>query len=140
MELADLVVVTKADGELAEAARQAEADHRHALGLLRPRFEGWRPPVLSCSARTGTGVDEVWGAVLDHRGTLERTGALRHLRAGQARAWLWSEVREGLLTGLRADPAVRSLAPALEAEVVAGELPPPAAARELLEAHRRAGP
>jgi LAO/AO transport system kinase len=136
MELADLVVVTKADGDLAAAARQAEADHRHALGLLRPRFEGWRPPVLSCSARTGAGIDEVWAAVLEHRRTLERTGALRHLRAEQARAWLWSEVRERLLAGLRADPAVRKLAPALEAKVVAGELAPPAAAAELLAAHR----
>jgi LAO/AO transport system kinase len=137
MELADLVVVTKADGELAGAARRAEADHRHALGLLRPRFEGWRPPVVPCSARTGEGIDSVWAAVLEHRRTLERTGALRLLRAEQARAWLWSEVRERLLADLRADPAVRSLAPALEARVVAGELAPPAAARELLDAHRR---
>jgi LAO/AO transport system kinase len=135
MELADLVVVTKADGDLAAAARQAEADHRHALHLLRPRFEDWRPPVLTCSARAGTGIDEVWAAVLDHRATLERTGALRHLRAEQARAWLWSEVRERLLAGLRADPAVRRLAPALEARVLAGELAPPAAAAELLAAH-----
>jgi len=136
MELADLVVVTKADGDLAPAARQAEADHRHALGLLRPRFEGWRPPVLSCSARTGTGVDAVWAAVLEHRSTLERTGALRHLRAEQARAWLWSEVRERLLAGLRADAAVQQLAPLLEAKVIAGTLAPPAAAQQLLEAHR----
>jgi len=138
VELADLVVVTKADGELAAAARQAEADHRHALGLLRPRFEGWRPPVLSCSARTGAGIEEVWAAALDHRRTLEGTGALRHLRAEQARAWLWSEVRERLLAGLRTDPAVQALAPLLEAKVVAGELAPPAAAQELLDAHRRA--
>jgi len=138
VELADLVVVTKADGELAAAARQAEADHRHALGLLRPRFEGWRPPVLSCSARTGAGIEEVWAAALDHRRTLEGTGALRHLRAEQARAWLWSEVRERLLAGLRTDPAVQALAPLLEAKVVAGELAPPAATQELLDAHRRA--
>jgi LAO/AO transport system kinase len=138
MELADLVVVTKADGDLAPAARQAEADHRHALGLLRPRFEGWRPPVLPCSARTGAGIEDVWAAVLDHRRTLEGTGALLHLRAEQARAWLWSEVRERLLAGLRADDAVRRLAPALEAKVVAGEVAPPAAAAELLAVHREA--
>jgi LAO/AO transport system kinase len=138
MELADLVVVTKADGDLAPAARQAEADHRHALGLLRPRFEGWRPPVLPCSARTGAGIEEVWAAVLDHRRTLEGTGALRHLRAEQARAWLWSEVRERLLAGLRADAEVRRLAPALEAKVVAGEVAPPAAAAQLLAVHREA--
>ncbi len=136
MELADLVVVTKADAELAGAARQAEADHRHALGLLRPRFEGWRPPVLSCSARTGAGIAEMWGAVIRHRETLEATGALRLLRAEQARAWLWSEVRERLLGGLRADHAVRALAPTLEAEVVAGRVAPPAAAQQLLDAHR----
>ncbi len=139
MELADLVVVTKADGELAGAARQAEADHRHALGLLRPRFEGWRPPVLACSAHAGTGIDEVWAAVLAHRRTLETTGALPHLRAEQARAWLWSEVRERLLAGLRADPAVRALAPALEAKVIAGDVSPPAAAQELLDAARPEG-
>ena len=133
MELADLVVVTKADGDLAAAARQAEADHRHALGLLRPRFEGWRPPVLPCSARTGTGVEEVWEAVLEHRRTLQRTGALGHLRAEQARAWLWSEVRERLLGGLRSDPEVQRLAPVLEAKVLAGELAPPAAAQQLLD-------
>ena len=138
MELADLVVVTKADGDLAPAARQAEADHRHALGLLRPRFEGWRPPVLPCSARTGAGIEEVWAAVLDHRRTLEGTGALRHLRSEQARAWLWSEVRERLLAGLRADARVRRLAPALEAKVVAGEVAPPAAAAQLLAVHREA--
>jgi LAO/AO transport system kinase len=92
--------------------------------------------VLSCSARTGTGVDRVWDAVLEHRRTLERTGALRHLRAEQARAWLWSEVRERLLSGLRSDPEVRSLAPALEAKVIAGELAPPAAAQQLLDVHR----
>jgi LAO/AO transport system kinase len=134
MELADLVVVTKADGPLAGPARQAEADHRHALGLLRPRHEGWQPPVLACSARTGAGITEVWAAVLDHRRTLEATGALGHLRAEQGRAWLWSEVRERLLAGLRADPAVRALAPALEARVAAGEVTPAAAAAELLAA------
>jgi len=139
MELADLVVVTKADGDLAAAARQAEADHRHALGLLRPRFEGWRPPVLPCSARTGTGVEEVWEAVLEHRRTLEGTGALGHLRAEQARAWLWSEVRERLLGGLRSDPEVQRLSPLLEAKVLAGELAPPAAAQELLDVRARPG-
>ena len=139
VELADLVVVTKADGELAGAARQAEADHRHALRLLRPRLEAWRPPVLSCSARTGAGIEDVWAAVLDHRRTLEATGALHPLRADQARAWLWSEVRERLLAGLRSDPAVRALAPVLEAKVVAGEVAPPVAAQQLLDAHHKEG-
>ena len=140
MELADVVVVTKADGPLAGPARQAEADHRHALGLLRPRHEGWRPRVLSCSAHTGTGVDDVWAAVLDHRRALETTGALGRLRADQARAWLWAEVRERLMAGLRADPAVRALAPVLERRVAAGELAPTAAAEELLAARDQASP
>jgi LAO/AO transport system kinase len=134
MELADVVVVTKADGPLAGPARRAEADHRHALGLLRPRWEGWRPPVLSCSAHAGAGIAEVWEAVLGHRRTLSATGALEGLRSDQARAWLWSEVRERLMGDLRSDPRVRALAPVLERRVAAGEVAPPAAAEELLAA------
>jgi LAO/AO transport system kinase len=70
---------------------------------------------------------------------LEATGNLSRLRADQARAWLWSEVRERLLAGLRSDPAVQRLAPELEAEVVAGDLAPPLAAQRLLDAHRGDG-
>src|SRR5438445_419530 len=60
MELADVVVVTKADGDLQAAANRAAADSDHALHLLRPRMAGWSPPVLLTSAVEDVGIDEVW--------------------------------------------------------------------------------
>ncbi|HKY65292.1 MAG TPA: methylmalonyl Co-A mutase-associated GTPase MeaB, partial [Acidimicrobiales bacterium] len=63
MELADVIVVNKADGDLLPAARRAVADHRHAVHLLRPKHPGWTVPVLAVSALHGTGIDEVWTEV-----------------------------------------------------------------------------
>lgn len=136
-ELADLVVVTKADGELAGAARQAAADYRHALHLLRPRHQGWVPEVLLCSAPTGVGIPDVWEALGRHRRALDDRGALAARRAAQAEAWLWAEVGERLLSGLREDPEVAALAPGLEADVRRGTLSTATAAERVLAAYRQ---
>jgi LAO/AO transport system kinase len=131
MELAELVVVTKADGDLAPAANRAAGDLRHALQLLRPVHRSWTPKVLLTSAHTGTGLDEVWQAVLDHRAALEASGELAGLRAEQARQWLWTELREGLVERFvaSAGEAVRSA----ELDVVAGRRLPTVAAEQLLD-------
>jgi LAO/AO transport system kinase len=134
VELADVVVVNKADGDMAAAARHAVAEYRHALALLRPPAPEWRVPVLSCSAATGAGVAEVWETLQRHRGTMERAGRLAARRAEQARAWMWSEIREGLVAAFRADPAVRAALPDLERAVTEGRAAPGAAAAELLRA------
>jgi len=139
MELADLFVVTKADGELAAAAGRAAAEYRGALQFLRPPSPSWRPPVLTCSALEGRGMAEVWEAVLAHRKALEgaktETGdELADKRTRQARTWMWREVNESLLAALKGHPAVAARLPALEAEVAAGTASPTAAARCLLAA------
>src|SRR3546814_16737172 len=97
MELAELLVVTKADGDLAPAANRASADLKHALQLLRPLHRSWTPRVVLTSAHTGAGLAEVWDAVLEHRRALEASGELQSLRGEQARQWLWTELREGLV-------------------------------------------
>ena len=130
MELADLVVVNKADGDLLAAAHQAVAEHRHGLHLQRRRWSSWLPEVLLCSAETGSGVDEVWAAVERHRAALAASGDLQRLRAGQARDWLWSDVTDRLLTTIRSSPA----AAAAEVDVEAGRLPPSVAAARLTAA------
>lgn len=134
MELADLIVVNKADGELVKPARIAAGDIRAALGLMRPKSPHWRPRVLLASALGRSGLAEVWAALEEWRRTMGRAGALAERRAAQAQRWLWAEVEAGLLERLRADPAVAKLAVELEADVKAGRRPPPAAARELLAA------
>src|SRR3954469_22841568 len=90
MELADLVVVNKADGELAAVAAHTAADYAAALHLVRPRSQAWTPRVLTCSALTGTGIQEVWDAVVEFREAVSTE--LPALRAAQSREWMWSEV------------------------------------------------
>jgi len=134
IELADLFVVTKADGELADAATRAAAAYRGALQFLRPVNPRWRPPVLSCSSLSGAGVPEVWAAVERYRDTMSAAGDLAARRAAQARAWMWSEVSETVLSALRAHPEVARQLAGLEADVMAGRTTPATAARGLLQA------
>ncbi len=140
MELADLVVVTKADGDLAATAAHACADIRRALHLLRPRHPEITPVAMVASATEGTGIVEVWEAVTAAHATLRGSGALERTRAEQATRWLWSEVRAELVDRLRTDPA---LAPVLAdvTEAVAGaRLSSRVAATRLLEAFAAAAP
>ncbi|MGK9233174.1 methylmalonyl Co-A mutase-associated GTPase MeaB [Inquilinus limosus] len=129
VEVADILVVNKADGELKGAANHAAAEYRHALALLRGTG-GWTPPVLQCSALENRGIDKVWDTIGRFRAQMGE--ALAERRAEQARSWLWRELGDGLLDALRSHPAVAAALPGLEADVVAGRLLPTAAARRLL--------
>lgn len=133
MELADLLVVTKADGDLAPAAGRSAADYRNALGLLRPRWQRWRAEVLTCSAATGSGVDEVWHAVERFADDLAATGELAAHRSAQQVEAMWAELRGALVDRLAADPGVRRQLDELEPQVAAGAVAPSAAARAVLD-------
>lgn len=133
VELADLVVVNKADGTLADLARHTASDYGHALHLLRPRTDGWAARVLSCSALLGEGIGEFWSVVEEYVAAAKASGSLATRRGEQAREWMWSEVSETLLERLRADPRVGAALGTLEADVVAGRTSPTAAALLLLD-------
>ncbi|HYH30404.1 MAG TPA: methylmalonyl Co-A mutase-associated GTPase MeaB [Pseudonocardia sp.] len=133
LELADVVAVNKADGPHEADARGAARELRGALRLLTPASAAWTPPVLTCSAQTGTGMDEVWTAVRDHRAALEAAGELEQRRAAQQVQWMWAVVRDRLLDRLHADPGVREALPEVERAVRAGELTPTLAAQQLLD-------
>jgi LAO/AO transport system kinase len=133
VEIADAIVVTKRDGEFFNAASHLAADYRSALHLLRPATEGWTVPVLTCSALKRTGIDQVWATVRKHRETVEATGTLATRRAAQAEAWLWNELREGLVERFRGHAGVAARLAQAEVEVRAGRLAPAAAARALLD-------
>src|SRR5260370_26580549 len=90
IELADIVVVTKADGALRAAADTTAADYASALRLLRPKTPEWTPTVVRCSAAEGTGIDELWATVVAFGDALRRTGALTERRAPHAPGWMWS--------------------------------------------------
>ena len=133
MELADLIVVNKADGDLVPAARRAQTEYQAALHLMRPKTPAWAPHVLLASALKGEGLDKVWQAAEAHRAALTASGDLARLRADQARAWFWTELREGLISTLKSDAKAAALMPELEREVEEGQSTPTAAARRLLD-------
>ncbi len=132
MELADLVVVTKADGDLKQAAARAGAEYSGALHLMRPKFEGWSAAVRLVSSTQGAGVAEVWSEVEKFRECLTNTGAWDRQRRSQRVAWLWAELREGLLALLSDDPRIAADLPRLEAAVESGQMAPPEAAKSIL--------
>lgn len=133
MELADLVVVTKADGHLLTAANHAAADLRRALQLMRPKYDGLTTETLLVSSPSGTGVPEVWDHLRAAHHHLEVSGQLAGLRAHQATAWMWDEVRAELARRFRQDPAVQAVLADLERAVEAGRTTPTAAAQQLLD-------
>ncbi len=132
MELADVVAVTKADGDNLARAQLARAQLQAALHLLSPRLAGWTVPVLGCSALTGEGVEALWEALLAHHRLLTTSGLLQVARRRQDRAWFESLVAEGLRARLLDKPGVAGrLAEEAEA-VAAGRRSPQAAARQFL--------
>jgi len=133
MELADLILVNKADDEMQVLAGRSAADYSNALRLLHPRSTDWKVEVKACSARDGVGIAEAWDVVLRHHDVLEASGQLAERRAAQARDWLWSEVEDNLVAALKRDAEVLKQIPVLEAAASEGKIPPSIAARQLLE-------
>jgi LAO/AO transport system kinase len=132
VELADLILVNKADGDLKPAALRAVAEYRHALHLLRRGSLHWTTEVRAVSALTREGIADVWDLVERHRAAMTRSGERGRRRASQARAALWREVGEGLMEAFKAD---RKIAPELVkvgARVAAGEESALSAGRHLL--------
>jgi LAO/AO transport system kinase len=132
IELADLVLINKADGELLDHANRSAADYTNALRLIRPRTPGWEVPVRAVSALTGAGIDAVWDDVAKFRAALEASGAWSTRRAEQARAALLTELGDGLLAQFRAAPQVAARFAEVEREVTVGARTAAEAARELL--------
>ncbi|MBI5781351.1 MAG: methylmalonyl Co-A mutase-associated GTPase MeaB [Rhodocyclales bacterium] len=133
MELADLIVINKADADPA-AAMRAKAQLETALHMLRPPHPDWRVPVLLVSALKGEGLDRFWETVLAFRDTMQKNGALAAKRRHQALAWMWERIDAELKRRFRQHPAVRTMLPAIERDVESGRLAPVVAARRLLDA------
>ena len=133
MELADLVVVNKADGELASAANHTAADYRHALHLVRPKWSGHPTEVLTCSALHGSGMEEIWDSLLMLADRLDSDGHLTALRRRQAVTAFWNEVQRRLLSVLRASSEHAARADEIQAEVADGIRSPSSGARVLLD-------
>ena len=134
VELADLILVNKSDGDMQPAAERSATDYRNALHFLRPRSEHWQVPVENYSAIEGSATPRVWEIVEQYRKALGDAGEIERKRSYQARAWMWSEVTDELVDRLKDDPDVNGWIEKLERKVTDGSLSPTVAAQELIAA------
>jgi LAO/AO transport system kinase len=137
LELADIVVVNKADGEHAIESKAAARELVAAIRLIYPRETLWRPPVLTMSAREGTGLTELWDTVLRHRDVLVAAGEFDARRRAQQVEWTWSMVRDAVLDRVHNHPAVKDVRLEVERQVRDGEITPALAAQRILDAAGR---
>jgi LAO/AO transport system kinase len=132
VELADLILVNKADGELEAKAKIAVGDYKAALRLLRPLSPLWQPEVLAVSAVTAKGLDAAWSTIERHQATMTKAGEKARRRSAQAQAALWADLGDGMIDALRRRPAIAERIPDIEAAVAAGTMTAMAGARRLL--------
>ncbi|MFD0666127.1 methylmalonyl Co-A mutase-associated GTPase MeaB [Ramlibacter sp. MAHUQ-53] len=144
MELADLVVINKADID-PDAATRAQAQITSALRLFTQHGHGhphgvdpaqahWQPQVMQISALKALGIDAFWSAITRYRELSAADGSLAARRRHQALAWMWERIEAGLKNEFRQHAAVKALLPQVTADVEAGRVPASAAARQLLQA------
>ncbi len=122
VELADMIAINKADGDNMARANMAAAEYRAALHILAPRSASWTPPVVTCSALTGAGIDTLWAQVLLHRERMTASGEHAAHRRTQQVKWMWSMLEERIRARLHADRSVQAKVRAIETEVAEGRL------------------
>ena len=133
MELADLVLINKADGQLELTAAQTAADYQNALQFMQPRIPGWRVSVKTVSALEGTGIDETWETMQEYMNTITSSGRLSSQRGSQAQKWMWNEVSEMLIRQLNRDPLLSNQVSELEQDVFDQKVPVTVAATRIAE-------
>ena len=136
MEAADIIAVTKTDGDNEPRNQRAAMDLRQAISLLPPRHNGERPPVLLCSATTGKGIPELAKALEEAAARDLKSGHQHLRRRDQDQWWMRSTIEEALIEDFYSAGVVEKLLPELEARVRAGKIGPFDAAEELLRKYR----
>jgi len=134
LEIADVIAVNKADGDREQEAEASAKDLAGALRLVYAGTQDWVPPVLTCSALEGRGIDTVWQRVIRHREFLGK-GGLHDKRAQQQLDFTWALVRDELDQRLRHDEHVAAVRAEVRDAVLAGEMPAATAADKILEAY-----
>jgi len=132
LELVDAVVINKADGDNIQKAEKARREYETALHFLWPASPTWIPPVLTCSALTMAGIEDVWQTVMDHRRRMSKTGELERKRKHQALDWMWTLVEDGVRQHLYENKQVKAALERITRDVEHGRVSPSAAAGELL--------
>lgn len=139
IEIADMIVINKADGDNQPRARRTAADYQSAMNILSPRSVNWIPPVLVASGQDNIGLDVVWGKIREHRDRLTPSGEFAARRQEQAVSWMREMLHDRLLAALRADPETSQKIEHIEQEVREGLLVPTRAVDTILQLMKTSG-
>lgn len=137
MELADLIIVNKVDGDHLASASKTMSDYRSAVKFLACKFDDWKTPVMSCSSLNNEGITQIWDQVDVFRNTLLETDQFHKHRAEQSKSWMWTEMAESLVADLKANEKIKMLVPEIENAVLDGKLPATVAAQRLIDLYKK---
>jgi LAO/AO transport system kinase len=137
MEIADAIIINKAEGDNRPKAELAKSQYQNALHILRPKSKNWIVPVLLTSALYSEGISDVWDVLCDFRRKLTDSGEFDEKRQRQAVDWMWSMVMHELKDMFMHDKNVQGKLPQIQQAVVKGIMPPSVASRRLLELFRK---
>jgi LAO/AO transport system kinase len=138
MEMADAVVITKADGDNVAHATKAQSEYRHAMHLLPAKNSGWTPPVLTCSAINQTGIIEIWNTVLLYQKKTMASGFFELNRQQQNITWFQEHFQEILKKDFSKFEAVKNAMMELDEKVKTQKVSPYQAALKLLDTYHQA--
>jgi len=132
LELADALIINKADGESLGLAKQAKQHYQNAMHLLRHEGQ-WIPQVQTCSALKNEGISDVWEMILEFWRSSDEAGELQHVREAQRLAWLRQLIQEGLQARFSAHPGVKAAIPEIESQVADQQITTYTAAKRVLD-------
>src|SRR6056300_1228796 len=132
LELADALIINKADGESLGLAKQAKQHYQNAMHLLRHEGQ-WIPQVKTCSALKNEGISDVWEMIVEFWNTSDAAGELQHAREAQRLAWLRQLIQEGLQARFAAHPGVKAAMPEIESQVAEQQITTYTAAKRVLD-------
>ncbi len=137
MEIADAILINKAEGDNLPRAKLARQQYVNALHMLKPKSMNWQVPAMLCSALHNQGISEVWDAIVDFRTRMQASGELEDRRKLQANDWMWTLLQDDLKQMFLRHPKIEVLLPQIQESVASGTTTPGAAVRRLLGAFKR---
>jgi len=132
LEVADIIVVNKADGENKKAAELSKAQLENAIHMLRPIHNNWNPPVLLCSAIENKGIKDIWETICNYKKIMLETSEFMYNRRNQNVSWMWDIILDNLKNMFKNSSAIKNVLPATEKKVFENKLHSRAAAEDLI--------
>jgi len=137
MEIADAIIINKAEGENRPRAELAGQQYENALHMMAPKSLNWQIPVQLCSALKNEGIAEVWQQVVAFRAAMQASGEFDTKRSKQNSDWMWTLLMDDLKDYFLRDRQIEALLPQVQESVMQGISTPSAAARRLLETFKK---